>query len=103
MGDSAAVGRTWSQFEAIVENITSAEHVQAKPCARESDYETPHVSQVSHCFRPHEGKQNNIILLALESIDRRHPSWHSEDGCPCTSLPQDIANEVFLPIVGRQD
>jgi hypothetical protein len=95
--------RTWSKLEAVVEDVTAPKDIEPQSCARQGHDQTAHVSQVADGFRAHKREQDDVILLALEAVDRRHACRHAKEGRPGAPLAQDVTDEVLLAVVRRED
>ena len=59
-----------AQFETVLEKSDSAENVKAQSGARHGHDQPTHVANVPHRFGSDQRKQDEVVLLTLETINR---------------------------------
>mmetsp|Transcript_24880 Transcript_24880/g.56748 ORF Transcript_24880/g.56748 Transcript_24880/m.56748 type:complete len:356 (-) Transcript_24880:336-1403(-) len=93
------------QLVAAREDVPAAHDVQAEPRPGHRDDEAADVPQVSHRPGPHEGQDDDVVLLPLVLVDRRHgPRGDAGEGRVLSApLGEDVVEQLPLAVVGCQD
>lgn len=81
----------------------SAEYIQTKPRARNSNHKTAHVADVTHCLGANERQQHVVCLLPLELVDSLYGFRRANQRVPRTLCGNHVFDESFLSVVRRED